>query len=99
MSGWWDSFTRFLSRRWLVAAEPPAPPRPELVGQLYSPGAKCYQAGVYALVRAGELVTRPDGLLELATMSASNDEEGEKHTFPPGYARGDRWQLVRTPPP
>ncbi len=57
----------------------------DLVGDTYSPNSVCVEAGHYGLVRAGDLVARPDGVIETCRMEVLR-------RFPPGLRKGDRWQ-------
>lgn len=57
------------------------------LGDLHSPSSLCICPGVYGLVRGGELVDRPDGMIQHARM-----EVGVR--FPPGLTKGDRWQRL-----
>lgn len=57
----------------------------DLVGPTFSPNSVCVEAGHYGLVRAGEIVTRPDGAIETCRMEVLR-------RFPPGLRKGDRWR-------
>ncbi len=57
----------------------------DLVGDLVAPGSYCRTPGHYGLLRAGQLVERPDGAIDVCKV-----DPGQR--FPPGLVAGDRWR-------